>query len=216
MPIVKKYYNALKYFKKQDNKQDNSIYYLLKDIGEPKFIINAPSRSLTCLIIGSIVGQKISFARARKIRGKIYTQLGTNFNVNDIEQLDVDSWKSFGLEDFQIKTIHNLIAFHNSKDSLINIEDINQIDTLKEIKGIGNWTIDNIKIMYDVHNYQTVPDIILVDDYIICKSLDTLYGKHNIHTIKKLHQLLTDKDTGESYVGLVHWYLWRHAKGNIY
>lgn len=216
LPIINKYYNALNYFNKGTTSDNLQIYNLLKKIGEPKYIIDSQPKSLACLLIGSIVGQKISFTKARNIRSNIYTLFGTEFNLNDIYKLNINIWKKLGLEIFQIETLLNVFDLY--KSGKIKDDNIYDINNWSQIKGIGVWTLNNIKIMYQVTNYKTVPDIILENDYIVKKCFLKIYNwktllKKNINSIKL--EWIDDK-SGESYIGIIHWYLWRYGKNNIY
>lgn len=217
LPIVQKYNNALQFFKEKTDKPSQTIYNLLLTAGKPDFIINSEKRSLTCLIIGGVIGQKIPFNRARNIRSQLYSKLGVEFNVKDLESIDNDTWKSMKLEDFQIKTIKELIKSHYNKE--ISLEDFNMIDELINVKGIGQWTIDNIKIMYMVGNYKMVPDnILLQHDYIIKKALKKIYNVDRVGLvfIKKIKEEWCNNENNENYTGIVNWYLWRYAPGIIY
>jgi 3-methyladenine DNA glycosylase/8-oxoguanine DNA glycosylase len=215
LSITEKYYKALDFFNTNKSIESQKIYNLLLKAGKPSYIINSEPRSLTCLIISSVIGQKIRFTKAREIRGKLYTKLGVEFNVKDINKFN--DWKQIGLEDFQINTIQELIKSHTNK--IIDLENIKNIDKLLIVKGIGPWTIDNIKIMYMVANSKTVPDeILLHQDYIIKKALCKIYDITRISMlfIKKIKQSWVDLNTNESYIGIVNWYLWRYAPGIIY
>lgn len=217
LPIIEKYNNALQFFKNKSDNPSQTIYNLLLTAGKPNFIINSKKRSLTCLIIGGVIGQKIPFIRARNIRSQLYSKLGVEFNVEDLETIDNDTWKNMKLEDFQIKTINELIKSHHNKD--ISLEDFDMIDEIIKVKGIGQWTIDNIKIMYMVGNYKILPDnILLQHDYIIKKALKRIYNVDIIGMvfIKKIKQEWYHKENNENYTGIVNWYIWRYAPGIIY
>ena len=215
--VLEKYNRALEFFKNKTDDPSFQIYNLLLKAGEPEFIINSKPRSLTCLIIGAVIGQKIRFDKARKIRSKLYTKLGINFNVKDIEKLEETDWEMMELENFQIETIKQLLIMHNNKT--VDLENFENIDKLLSVKGIGPWTMDNIKIMYMVTNEKMIPDnIILQHDYIIKKALRLIYEEPRVTTtfINRLKKDWTDVDTGENFTGIVNWYMWRHAPGIIY
>lgn len=215
--IVEKYDRALEFFKNKSDDASFQICNLLIKAGKPDFIINSEPRSLTCLIIGGVIGQKIRFDKARQIRSKLYTKLGVTFNVDDIEELEETDWEMMGLEDFQIDTIKQLLRMH--QDGNVDLENFKNIDKLLTVKGIGTWTVDNIKIMYMVTNDKMIPDdILLQHDYIVKKAIRIIYEepRMTIALINKLKKEWTDDKTGENFTGIVNWYIWRYASGIIY
>ena len=82
-------------------------------------------------IVSLIISQRIRFTQSRKIRSKIYQNLGTN-KLDNILQLTQEQRAYCGLSDGKWQTICNFADNQNQN---------------QRIPGIGEWTINCQKIM---------------------------------------------------------------------
>lgn len=160
-----------------------------------------PPRSLFSLLIGAIVGQRIRFTKARQLRGRIYTALGTDsFSLAQLNTyLASHQLTELGLNQSQIDTIDRVLQYLENHQ-LLSISDLEQLQT--QITGIGPWTIRNVKIMWSLSQDQQSPseaDYLLTEDLIIRRGLERLYND-------KVTQLA---QTWQPYNGIVTWYLWK-------
>jgi hypothetical protein len=209
------------------------------------------------LMIGAIVGQKIKFAMAQKIRSQIYVYCeNRNYSVQDFiirvwrQKSSLNYLRSIGLQEFHINAIRQVIGLYklpentqqewnnpkhdeNDMDSNINLEmsseiksiqnqfdldkdiPIYMIDTIfSNIKGIGRWTIENVKLTYlmslsnqDYQKYResyppTETEITLIDDKIIKRNFKYLFGEH-VNILDK------EKNWGLEWKPFILWTLWR-------
>ena len=152
-------------------------------------------------LIGSIIGQKIRFRQARTLRGKLYQTLGkNNFEPEDIINLGVNGLIEIGLEN----NIANLIYYVTNEIKLENLDDL---DKLHQVKGIGPWTVNCTKIMIDLtndkENIQT--NILLTEDLIIKRNIKKYF---NITLKKDINNLM---EKWNPWNTIVTWYLWRET-----
>ena len=123
---------------------DPIIHKIVKKYG---FLKPTPKRNLFALLVGSIIGQKIKFSFARKLRGKLYIKLGTDdFYPSDINNLGKDGLKNIGILKFQYEIILRIVTFLCEKNQNLIIP--HDLESIRHIKGVGNWTINCTKIMY--------------------------------------------------------------------
>jgi AraC family transcriptional regulator of adaptative response / DNA-3-methyladenine glycosylase II len=161
-------------------------------------VIKAPFPAL----IGVIIGQKISYRKARTLRQKLYTLLGSNFTPDDIlvripsgaSQLEAPILgPSFGFLDPRTQEIIRAVTIHIVSTGV----DINQaegIRSLGSVPGIGPWTIQ-ATLMSTLLEWDTIPP----NDAFIKERLRRLYGSPSYDVTQAWTPFRT----------LVGWYLWR-------
>lgn len=183
------------FFKKKDHK----IYEIFEKHG---YLKPLPQRNLFSHLIGAIIGQRIRFTQARKLRGKLYTELGTdNFTPIDLLQnLGYSGLIEIGIDPQPAKIINDT-ALHCLSNPLKTMEDVKK---LRNLSGIGPWTINTCLLMYTLQeNNEEFLDYLLIEDLIIRRGLKKLYGD------------LSNKEIREKavewspYQGIVTWYLWK-------
>jgi len=201
--------------------KDPIIHKLLIKKG---YVAPPPPRNLFANLIGSIIGQKVRYTVARNQRGKLYTELGTDnftiddmlnrsilqlqengmmeFTIDDVLDKGLSYLKEMGIDESRYQTICRVIC--HIKDNDINLDHISQLDDLKQIKGIGEWTINCTKIMHYLNSDdQSFDDCLLHQDLIIRRGINKLYGITDIGQIEKLSQ------SWSPWRSLVTWYLWK-------
>jgi DNA-3-methyladenine glycosylase II len=177
---------------------DETLKKIVENVGECK--IGKNKQAIFPYLIGLVIGQKIKFSLARKIRGNLYTETGSyNFTINDILKLTEQQWKDISVDDMQKTRILNVTNyFHNNG---IDPEKIKKEDilSLKKINGIGDWTT-----------------ITLLIEYGLDLDLFTTLDKHTNQQLKKYFNvketknIVTFSEKWKPYRSIAFWYLWKH------
>jgi len=211
------YRQALNFFKDKDP----IIYNLLLKKG---YIPPPPPRNIFANLIGCIIGQKIRYNVARQQRGKLYTEVGTDdftvddlinrailqlqendimdFSMDDIIEKGLLYLKDIGIDENRYQTIKRVINY--IKENNIEMTTISQLDELKTIKGIGDWTINCTKIMFYLNgDDQSFDDCLLYQDLIIRRGIAKLYNIINVTDMIKLSA------SWSPWRSIVTWYLWK-------
>ena len=207
--------------------KDKDLYKILM---KHRYLCPPPARNLFANLIGVIIGQKIRFQMARKQRGLLYTQLGTdNFTIDDLlnrgilhlqeqehmsYEINIDNIINYGLlflrdigiDETRCQTIQTVVDYLKTND--IDLINFNQLDDLKTLKGIGNWTINCVKLMHTLNStesdqFTTFYDHLLHEDLIIRRGIQKLYGITDLPSINNLSK------SWEPWRGIVTWYLWK-------
>ena len=193
------YQEAKKFFKINDNK----IYQILKKNGYQQ---PPPERNLFATLVGSIIGQKIRFYQARKIRGNLYTAIGNDdFSSSDIINLGKNGLIKTGMESNISDLIYNLssdVEFGNV--TINNINDIRQLNYM----GIGPWTKGCTIVMYCLHHSDEFYDGVLFEDLIIRRGMKQLYDPK---LTKKQAEIIGHgwKVDDKDWRSIAVWYLWK-------
>lgn len=205
MNYKKKYQDLLNFLEEIDDKK---LYEFINIHGiETLEIIDqqfSQTRSLFCWFIGAVIGQKISFIKARSIRKKLYELEGTTNLSSDLLYKNQEYWTNLGLEPFQINIITNIKEKFDKKE--IKFNSYSDIDNWITVHGIGQWTIKNAKIMYSLEHFKSFPMIFLDNDLVVKKNLKKIYQ------LKKINKSFIDQKIKEwdKYIGIINWYLWRN------
>lgn len=156
-------------------------------------------------LICAIIGQKISYNRAKKLRSNLYTKLklgigDISFTLDDFRILSYDDLKDIGLDDRCISTILAVNTYLS--DHLENkLQTVDDIEQLINIKGVGKWTVKTT-ILTAFLDQDTFPE----DDYFIQKRLQRLFNLDKKPTAKQAREI---SQRWKPYRTLVTWYLWR-------
>lgn len=208
------------------------------------------------LMIGAIVGQKIRFDTARKLRSQIYTYCGgRNYTIHDFiiqvwrKKSSLNYLRSIGLQEFQINTIRQVIGVFklpedatqewnqpkedDDPDSQVNREMTEEMKFLQNridydqdiplemvdyvfgnIKGIGHWTIENVKLTflmsltseeyekYKESKFVREDEFALLNDKIIVRNFKYLFGAF-------VNILEREKQWPLEWRPFILWTLWR-------
>jgi len=200
-----KYQEILSFFLNHDHK----IHQVLLKQG---YLPPKPKRNIYALLIGSIIGQRIRFSKARDLRGKLYTKLETDdFLPYDIINLGFDGLTSLGIGEIPSNTIIN-VTLHIMEQELELSLTPNKIRELKKIKGIGPWTINCTNLMYSLNSDdEDFDDVLLIEDLIIRRGISSLYGIPYSRSISADYKekVKVISDEWKPHRGLVTWYLWK-------
>lgn len=132
---------------------------------------NLKPRGLFHETVSLIISQKIRLSLSRKIRADLYKILGTNIlTFDNIRLVPYERLISIGFTEKLIETIYCVPRAID--DSLLTIDyfELYLMELLK-IKGVGPWTINGIKVMYNYKNTY------LCNDKYINKNVSLLFEK---------------------------------------
>ena len=173
-----------------------SVFTYVKNSNNP--FANLPKPPYVALI-GAIIGQIIRYNEAKRIRGNLYKHFGNNFTRDDIENATDETWIKIGLDPSKIGIINRTNEYlETTNNQLATIE---EIQDLKNIKGIGDWTIETV-LLTSMLDW----DIFPARDVFLRKKIQKLY---------KLKKRPTEKETKiiaekwKPYRSVVTWYMWR-------
>lgn len=139
-------------------------------------------------LIGAIIGQKIAYTTAKKLRGELYNRYGTEFTPETLINTDISF---LGAAAPIIKRVTEYIISHH-----VNLDTCEGIHSLIAVSGIGTWTIDTT-ILTCLKDW----DIFPLGDKFLQTRMKRLYGPNcNIQQISQ---------KWSPYRSLVTWYLWR-------
>jgi len=180
--------------------KDPIIHKIVKKHG---YLKPTPKRNIYALLIGSIIGQKIKFNLARKLRGKLYTKLETdNFTPQQIQTLGDSGLKDIGLSELQSTIIMRVTNYIIDND--LQLETPKDIAPFIDLKGIGKWTLNCTNIMYNLNTDDSDFDTqVLYQDLIIKRGIRKLYGISDNDKIIRL------SENWSPWRGLITWYLWK-------
>jgi DNA-3-methyladenine glycosylase II len=150
--------------------------------------------------IGIIIGQKIRFTTARKIRSNLYTITSYNFTPQDILNLTSTQMSEIGINGVKQIIIDVATYFINNNITYRNLTK-EEINGLTEIKGIGNWTIMTAIIEYGIDL-----DLFPIGDVHVNKNLLILYKVEKKDIIDWAKQW-------SPYKSVIFWYLWKYNLG---
>ena len=158
----------------------------------------------------TIVGQQISTKAANSIWSKFEKKCNKRIIPNTVLKLSSRTLKSAGLSRQKISYLKNIARSFKNKSfnvsKLRKMNDIEAINYLTKLKGIGIWTGN----MYQIFNLNR-PDIFPTGDVgllrAISKNYKTSYppSEKFINKISKLHV---------GYRSVFTWYMWRSIDSN--
>jgi len=153
--------------------------------------IGKNKQNIFSYMIGVIIGQKIRFSQARKIRQQLYTQIDYNFTPQDV--LNVD-WNNIDISENIKNTILDVTNYVIDN----NVKNFNKefFRNLLNLKGIGEWTVSCIMIEYNIDS-----DLFPLNDKHVNRKIKEIYGDKKIEDLLKLWT---------PYKSVVFWYLWKY------
>src|SRR5579883_1366066 len=144
-------------------------------------------------LVGAVIGQKIKYPLAKKIREALFTSLGTNFTPEDIKALPDSQLIKFGVSRAKIQIIRDASAFIEEKRLTLSTEE--EIRSLTKVKGIKEWTVTNI-LLVTMANLNLFPP----NDVWMERKIREIYGKTSLSVLLR---------RWSPYASIVAWHLWR-------
>lgn len=144
-------------------------------------------------LIGAVIGQKIKYPLAKKIREALFTSLGTNFTLGDVGALPDSQLIKFGISRAKVQIIRDASTFIEENRLTLSSEE--EIRSLTKVRGIGEWTVTNI-LLVTMANLNLFPP----SDVWMERKIRGIYGKVDTATLLK---------KWSPYATIVAWHLWR-------
>lgn len=151
-------------------------------------------------LIGAILGQKIRYSEAKKLRGHVYSVLGTSFTRLELES----RWSQLTLPQDKCTIIQNVNTFLQHKNRPIDFPPGQEWICLQEllaVPGIGPWTVTTTMLVIEPSI-----DLMPCEDLFLQKRLQKLLALPKKPTAKDVEAIST---AWSPYRGIITWYLWR-------
>jgi 3-methyladenine DNA glycosylase/8-oxoguanine DNA glycosylase len=164
------------------------------------------SKTLFHHIVSQYVTQLVSFKQSRIIRQNLYNILQNPYNQNIFNSLTDEELLSSGINSKQLdvlKHVSLIVDNNNINGSLIK---------LRELKGIGDWTIKSTILML---KYTEWEQINLFEDAYIRNRIKELYNLKSITPSKAKELIISLSETNSTSVGICSLFLWRINSSGI-
>lgn len=159
-------------------------------------------------LLGAILGQKIAFTEARKLRSHLYATYGTDFTHADfLRQPEKWTLLKSQLPADKAAIIENLHRYLEKQpvDYLsVLVEPVlvkRNIQALTSVYGIGPWTINNCLLVSGLDM-----DIFLPEDYFLRKRIQRMYALSKMPTPGECSRYA---ERWRPLRGYAAWILWR-------
>jgi DNA-3-methyladenine glycosylase II len=157
-------------------------------------------------LVSSILGQQISVAAARSIRGKfVALQSDSDFPTpRFVLNAEDETLRSAGLSRNKVLAIRDLAA--HLEDGRLNpatfetMSDEDIIAALIPVRGIGRWTAEMF-LMFSLHR----EDVLAVDDLGLRNAIKRLYGLDELSA----NEMRKIAEPWRPYRSIASWYLWQ-------
>jgi DNA-3-methyladenine glycosylase II len=106
--------------------------------------------------------------------------------------------KIAALKDLAAKTLSGIVPARSELDAL---SDLQIIERLTEVRGIGRWTVE-MMLMFQMQR----PDVLPVDDFAVRNGFRLAY---RLRAMPRAHALALFGERWKPYRSLAAWYLWR-------
>jgi len=177
--------------------RDPPLDILFKTIG-PELFTGLPKPPYVALI-GAVIGQIVRYTKAKSVRSKLYEVCGIDFQPSTITNLTTQHWNYIGLGLDKVEVILRINQYLRTNNITLNT--VENIKSLKQIKGIGEWTI-NTTILTSFMDWDTFPS----GDLFIRKRIKKLYNLTKLPTNREVRNI---SERWKPYRSIVAWYLWR-------
>lgn len=157
--------------------------------------LNEMKRTPYVALIGAIVGQKIKYTEAKKIRGALFAKFGTDFTRQDILTLGEKELCSMGFSADNITTVKNLNDYLAKNELQLNHT------LVKNVAGIGPWTIETATLVSNPYC-----DVFPSGDLFLQNRLKRLYKLPRKPTASQAAKM---SEKWKPNRGYVTWHLWR-------
>ncbi|PYP83385.1 MAG: DNA-3-methyladenine glycosylase 2 family protein [Candidatus Angelobacter sp. Gp1-AA117] len=153
----------------------------------------------------SIVFQQLSTKAARTIYGRLEEATGGKVTPEGIQHLSVGEMRRCGLSKQKIGYIRDLaehaLAGKLDFERLPEMSDVEVIETLTDIKGIGVWTA-HMFLIFALRRTNVLP----VGDLGVRTAIMHAYKKRKLPLPKEIEKIAKN---WHPYCSMASWYLWR-------
>lgn len=188
MSILETWYHELEVIKNYLVIKDPKLKIVFDDVDKSGFELHTVFKKPYPSLIGAILGQKITYLKAKALRSQLYFRYGTDFKPADLQNENLDFLGTVPAN--IITNVTNYIIINN-----LDLETEDQIRSLINVNGIGLWTIDTT-LLTCLKNW----DIFPINDKFLNARLKKLYGNVDHSNII---------NNWKPYRSLITWYLWR-------
>lgn len=192
----------------------SSIPKLNKIINTVEPIFQPGSGNVFNELVKNIAYQQISYKAAESVYGKFTTVMQTeNYTPNHIIESDYEAVKSSGFSYRKTDYIFNIAHFfktHNlyHKD-WSDLSDLEIIDLLTQIKGVGVWTVQMI-LIFELNRPDVFPSLDLAIQHVIKDIYNIKSEKRAL--IKEIEKI---SEQWSPYRTLASLYLWGFRRSQI-
>jgi DNA-3-methyladenine glycosylase II len=147
-------------------------------------------------IVAAIIGQKISFSKACKIRSELYSLLSDSksFTADDMAKLTDAQLLSTGMSRATLEKIKSVQKLFKKQGNV-------DIGTVLSLHGIGKWTLATTKLTIEPRL-----DIFPYADYFIRKKIRDEFRLSALPSVSAMREM---SEKWSPWRGIVAWYIWR-------
>ncbi|MCU4925260.1 DNA-3-methyladenine glycosylase 2 family protein [Halobacteria archaeon AArc-dxtr1] len=152
----------------------------------------------------SIINQQLSTASARAVRNRVFETLAGDVTPETVLAADEDALREAGLSSQKVEYVRNAAQAFQERDltreGLANAADEAVVDTLTEIRGVGQWTAE----MYCIFVLER-PDVLPLGDLAVRRCMETLYADGSERSRSELREIA---EPWRPYRSVATRYLW--------
>ena len=180
------------------SRRDSTIEEIISQYCGEKMALRGKPFETLCR---SIVGQQISVKAADSVWTKVEDLCNGNINKEKIINLSSEEMRSAGLSKQKITYLKNIATSDVLTTNWEELSDVEAIDRLCKIKGVGVWTAE----MFLIFNLGR-PDVLPLADIGLIRGIEKHY--YNSERIDK-KELEKFRKKWSPWCTVATWYLWR-------
>ena len=180
------------------SRRDSTIEEIISQYSGEKMALRGKPFETLCR---SIVGQQISVKAADSVWTKVEDLCNGNINKEKIINLSSEEMRSAGLSKQKITYLKNIATSDVLTTNWEELSDVEAIDRLCKIKGVGVWTAE----MFLIFNLGR-PDVLPLADIGLIRGIEKHY--YNSERIDK-KELEKFRKKWSPWCTVATWYLWR-------
>ena len=180
------------------SRKDSTIEEIISQYSGEKMALRGRPFETLCR---SIVGQQISVKAADSVWTKVEDLCNGNINKEKIINLSSEEMRSAGLSKQKITYLKNIATSDVLTTNWGELSDVEAIDRLCKIKGVGVWTAE----MFLIFNLGR-PDVLPLADIGLIRGIEKHY--YNSERIDK-KELEKFRKKWSPWCTVATWYLWR-------
>ena len=180
------------------SRKDSTIEEIISQYSGEKMALRGKPFETLCR---SIVGQQISVKAADSVWTKVEDLCNGNINKEKIINLSSEEMRSAGLSKQKITYLKNIATSDVLTTNWGELSDVEAIDRLCKIKGVGVWTAE----MFLIFNLGR-PDVLPLADIGLIRGIEKHYYNSERIDKKELEKFRTK---WSPWCTVATWYLWR-------
>ena len=180
------------------SRRDSTIEEIISQYSGEKMALRGKPFETLCR---SIVGQQISVKAADSVWTKVEDLCNGNINKEEIINLSSEEMRSAGLSKQKITYLKNIATSDVLTTNWGELSDVEAIDRLCKIKGVGVWTAE----MFLIFNLGR-PDVLPLADIGLIRGIEKHYYNSERIDKKELEKFRTK---WSPWCTVATWYMWR-------